>query len=36
MTKFRWHRGRLADSMATVVEVGDRAELTALIKAEWA
>ena len=35
MTKFRWHRGSLADSMATVVEVADRAALVAIIEAEW-
>lgn len=35
MTKFRWHRGSLIDSMNTVVEIADVSELTALIEREW-
>lgn len=35
MTRFRWHRGSLADSMTTVVEVTALSELTALIQADW-
>jgi hypothetical protein len=33
--KFRFHRGSLEDSLATVVEVGSMAELRAVIEKEW-
>lgn len=35
MTKFRFHRGTLADSLATTVEVKDRAALVEYIRANF-
>jgi hypothetical protein len=31
MTKFRSHRGTLADSMATVIEIGSRHDIAAIV-----
>ncbi len=36
MIKFRWHRGNLADSMATVREFRDRSQLEKYVKMELA
>lgn len=35
MTKFRWHRGSLSDSLATTVEVTDRYALFLLLEKDW-
>jgi len=34
-TLFRWHRGTLEESLATVVEVADRPALDAVLKDGW-